>query len=186
MAALDSLNFTFVPVRSATAAANKTGTNFKQITNQLDQKVPVAAVSNGFANNAVGGGDQMLQALFSITAAGTTVLDFTTFTDVLSRTGGSFARIKYVEFWLLSTADDATNGTACSSVTCGNTASNQQLLFLGAAAHTFVVKNGDIICYSNRSAAGLTVDGTHKSFLVTNNDGANAAALQITVVGGST
>ena len=186
MAALSSLEFKFRPARDFTSKAAKTGSAYNDITLKASLTAPVVELGTAIANASVGGSDQMISKIYTATASGTASIDLTTFTDVLERSAGSFARIKYIEFWLLSTTDDTTNGTACSSVSIGNAASNANVLYMGGATETTKLYNGDIICYASRKAAGLTVDSTHKAILVTNNDGAVAMALQVTIVGGST
>lgn len=186
MAALDGLTFQFSASRQITAEVNKTGSNYQSIKVNPVLTTPKISIKKTVANAAAGGGDTVLSSVFSITGGGTATIDLSSFTDIMERSGGSFARIKYIEFFLLGTADDASVGTAASSVTIGNAASNANAMFLGDQAHEVVLQNGDFICYGSRKAAGITVDGTHKSILITNNDGSVTAKLQVTIVGGST
>lgn len=186
MAALDSLNLSFTPNLTWTASANKTGAAYQPVSNTLTLSTPVISLKNSIANNAVGGSDLVLSQIFTAAASGTASIDLSTFTDVLGRTGGAFVRMKFIFFWLLSVADDASNGTNCSSVAIGNAAANQNTLYMGAATHTTVLNNGDFIAWGTRQAAGKTVDGTHKSVLITNNDGSNAMALLVGIAGGTT
>jgi hypothetical protein len=106
----------------------------------------------------------------------------------------TLARVKAILIQLLSTSDDATNGTPASSVTINNTATNS----LSAQTHSgwfdngaegttagskFTLHNGAALLYLDPGAAGITVDATHKIINVVNNDSANPAAVQITVWG---
>lgn len=185
MAALDDLAFTFTPNRNWRAAANKTGSTFQQIKQNGGFTDPVVSISQEVANGAVGGGDLLVSSITSIAGAGTATIDLTALNDVLERSGGSFARLKYVEFFLLGSADD-TVGTAASQVTIGNAATNANQLFLGGDTHTVVLRNGDFVCYGSRQAGGLAVDGTNKSVLITNNDATLTAKVRVTLVGGTT
>lgn len=186
MAALDGLTFQFSASRQITAEVSKTGSNYQPIKINPVLTTPKISIKSSVANAAVGGGDTALSAVYSITGGGTASIDLTTFTDIMERSGGSFARIKYIEFFLLGTADDAEIGTAASSVTIGNAASNANAMFLGDQAHEIVLQNGEFCCWGTRKAAGLTVDSTHKAVLITNNDGSVTAKLQVTMIGGST
>jgi hypothetical protein len=186
MAALDDLAFTFSPSRTWSASANKTGTDYNPVKNQGAIQAPTVQIKKSIANAAVGGGDMLVSKIYSIAGGGNTVIDLTSLTDVLERSGGSFARLKYVEFRLLSTADDATNGTAATSVTIGNAAADGNTLFMDAAADTFTLLNGDFIIWGTRQAAGKAVASGTKNVKILNNDGAVAAKVQVTLVGGTT
>src|SRR5690554_597888 len=122
MAAMDSLDFSLKPVIAGSAAINRTGTDYPQLSSRIDIAKPAITVKSTIANNAAGGGDMLLSAIVAVPAAtpgtpdtpGTATVDLTSFTDFLNRATQSFARIKAIELRLLSTADDATNGTACT------------------------------------------------------------------------
>lgn len=185
MAALDDLTFTYTPSRTWSASANKTGSTFQAIKNSGSLGDPTFTIKKTYANAAVGGGDMLVSAITSIAGAGAATIDLTALNDVLERSGGSFARLKYIEFMLLAAADDS-QGTAASQVTIGNAATNANQLFLGGDTHTIVLKTGEFAIWGTRSAAGLTVDGTNKNILITNNDASVTAKVRVTLVGGTT
>lgn len=186
MAALSDLTFTFVPSRQWQASAARTGSDYASVTNQGSISTPVVTVSKSIANATAGGGDSLASFIQSVPAAGTATIDLQALTDVLERSSHSFARLKYVEFRLLSVEDDATNGTACSGVTIGDAGSNPNKLFFTAAADmTCDLGNSDFIIWGTKRAAGNTVGGSTKNVLITNNDGAVAAKVQVTLCGGS-
>jgi hypothetical protein len=185
MAAFDTLSFSFTPSRTLSAKANKTGATFQPIQNVTTLNTPGVTVGTTIANASAGGGDMVLSKIYSIGASSSTTIDLTSFTDFLERTGGALARVKYLEAWLLSAADDATSGTAASSVTIGDAASNPFLWRLGGTTPTFTLANGEQVIWSARSAAGIAV-GSAKNLKIANNDAGVAAAVLVTIVGGTT
>lgn len=138
-------------------------------------------LTSATANSAAGGGDLAYGTVLSIAGSGTTTLDLRSLTDLANRATQAFGRYKFLLFALLSTAQ---GGTACSSVTVGNAASNAHQLFLGGDTMTFTLENGDAILNVKTSAAGKVVDGTNKSVLITNNDAGVAAEVLVIIVGG--
>jgi hypothetical protein len=108
---------------------------------------------NTTANNALGGADQYFNFLLTISAGASATLDLTAMTNVLQQTSVSIARIKAYQFQLLDVADDATNGTACSSVTFGA---------LGTAVtngNTLNLGSGSGLTVNVTSVATSTIDG---------------------------
>ncbi len=138
------------------------------------------------ANAALGGADEYFNFLITLAASASSTLDLTTMTNVLNQASVSIARIKAYQFQLLSVAQDATNGTACSSVTIGNAVSNAQLFNLGGTTPTFTVYTGGAWSYQDERAGGFTVDGSHNNLKFLNNDGAVAAAIRVQIIGGTT
>lgn len=140
------------------------------------------------ANAAAGGGDEIIAGYVSIAASGNTVLDLEAIVDVSGATV-DLVRVKAAIFWLLSATDTAfdgvTVGLATSSITIGGAASNQQKLFLTAAADTFDLLNGEMLCWISPSAAGKAVDATNSDIKILNNDGAVAARVNYLFVGGT-
>lgn len=185
MAALSELTFNFKSSRIWDAKVAKTGALFDKISAPGNLTTPTITIKHSTPNATAGGGDSLASFILSLAGGATVDIDLQALTDVANRTGHSLARFKYIEFWLLGTADDATNGTACSGVTIGNAASNAHQLFLGSDTHTFTLGNGEFVIWATRSAAGKVVDGSNKAVKVLNNDGSVAAALQVTVCGGS-
>jgi hypothetical protein len=144
------------------------------------------AISSAIANAAVGGGDLAMCGVLPVAHSSNATLDLMNFTDLMDRAAQAFARIKFVAFFLPSTAQDATVGTDATSVTIGNSGANASLLFLGAAADTLTLKNGGWHMNNDPSAAGVLVDATHKDVKVVNNDTVEDANLVYLIIGGST
>lgn len=132
--------------------------------------------------NLANGVNVVYSALLTIAASGSTTIDLTSITEVLG-SSKAFARIKAVIIQLLSTADDSTNGSACSGITVGNAASTPNKLFMHAGTDTFDLANGDIIAWGTGAAAGIVVDSSNKGIKIVNNDGAVGAKVLLTVLG---
>lgn len=182
--AIDSLTGSFSLTISWTAQDTLTGADYNPITNAGNiRKSYNYGTANG--NNTASGADQLVSYLISISGGGNTTVDLTSLTNILQQ-DASFGRLKGYGVRLLSTTDDSTNGTNCTSVTVGNAASNQQNLNLGTNC-TMTVYNGGCQSYFGPLAAGFsTVDSTHKDLLIVNDDSTNTAKVQLTLVGGST
>ena len=159
--------------------AQQAVTGLKPIT-QADRVDVSAGFATTVANAAAGGGDFISHQTYVVAGGGSTTVDMTGLTNVLQQTGQALARIKAFVFELLSTAQ---GGTAASSVSIGN--GNHQL-DMGADVQTRVLSNGDGTAWWATGAAGRTVDGANKTFVILNNDGAVAAHVRVTLIGGST
>jgi hypothetical protein len=135
--------------------------------------------------------NQYYRALLSIAGGGNTTIDLTSFANAVGDAASSFTRVKAVRIRLLSTADDATNGSAASSITVGNNAADDWTSQggsggFGTAASTFVVPNGGFFEFGVPNTAGIPVDATHKIIKIANNDGAVAAKVEVMIIGGET
>lgn len=183
--ALATLNVQDQPSTRITATTAAPGADFSQPTYGGSILKPQLTLSNGVANNLAGGADQCYYGIASIAASATLILDLTSFTNVAGQAGASLARVKKVLIRLLSVADDSGAGTACTSVTIQPDGTNGWTNLLGTGS-TLKLLNGDKFDWETQSALGVAVDGTHKRLDVVNNDGVNAAAVEILVVGGST
>lgn len=185
--ALNFLKYTMLFSRSLTAKLAATATFLNPATRQETLSAPQVSVGNdtGLANNAAGGGDTCLSQLFTLAASATTTISLASFTDALGQSAQAMARVKTIEFHHVSVADDATNGKTSTQVTIGNAGVNPFPMFLGLGTHTIKLLNGDYVGYGTRQAAGIVV-GAAINILVTNNDGANQAAVLVTITGGST
>ena len=102
---------------------------------------------------------------------------------------------KAVIIQLLSAADTDESGTALGTaaeyITVGAAATNQFITqsgtgFLGGTAHTFDIPNGGFLAFAVGNAAGVAVDGTHKSLKIANGSSTLSAKVRITLIGGST
>lgn len=151
------------------------------INKKSNYSVTGAAVANGI--------NQVMSRIYSVAGGGTTTIDLTAaIRNVVNDGTATLARIKGFMVRLLSVADDATNGTAASSITLGNSGANDWTsqggsTGLGSATSTFVVKNGSWMGFGNDDAAGTVIDATHKNLKIANNDGAIAAAVELTFFG---
>lgn len=188
MTASYSLNFRFDPGLSAQVGITPgDGVNAPR-TQSLDPgliakfALSLASTLNGVTNPAVAGvADAAFGQVYSIAGGGTQTIDLRSLTLLDGRTAQALARYKFLAFALLSTAQ---GGTACSGVSVGDAATNAHALFLSDATAPFVLDNGDFILHGKTGAAGEVVDATHKDVLVTNNDGAVAAAFLLLGIGG--
>ena len=144
-----------------------------------------------FSNGAgAGAAEELYSAIRTLAGGATETLDLSgALTNLVGDAAIAFTKIKAVIIELLSTTQDSTNGTAASSISVGNAASNQALLKadggpLGAAAHTVTIPNGGWFAWGTTSAAGCTVaNGAKDNLKVTNDDGAVTAAYRITLIG---
>lgn len=187
--ALSSLTFKSTVNISINAQNNLTPTNLGPVQNSSNLS-KVNSLGTAAADAAVGGADEVFSYIISIAGSGTATLDLTNQTDVLNVASVSLARVKDVQFQLLSTTDDTVNGTTCTSVTMGNNGSNDWVSqshngwFLTNTSN-FDLPNGSLMRFSTPSATGNVVDSTHKIIKFTNNDSTNTAKIQPTICGGT-
>ena len=181
---LDSLAITWKPTISGTIGKNITGTAYQPIS------VPVSITKSGLAytrsnaNNTALGADEIYSAITSIAAAGNATLNLASLTDMILQTGVSLARVKGYRIQLLSATDDTVNGTACSGITVGNAGVNPFPFTFSVATTTFTLGNGEYIEWATPGTGGIVV-GTGTNLKVANNDAGVAAAVQITLLGGT-
>lgn len=161
------------------AQGNAPGSQYQPTTAQGNPKKNIAFKTGTTAGGQI---DELASQIFNVTASGTVTVNLQSLLDVLGATV-SLVRIKGLLFQLLSPADDAANGTACTGVTIGNAGSDPNQMFLGATTHTILLGNGEAVAWLSPSANGLAVSSGAKNILITNDDGTNAAAVQVTVLG---
>lgn len=184
--AISTLTTTFKAGVTWSASVNLTGTDYSPLT-QAGNINKTYALGTASANSASGGGDEFISYIISLAASANTTVDLTNVTNIVQQSGVSFARIKGYMIRLLSTSDDSTNGTNCTSITVGAAASNMQNLELGGNTNTFTLGNGGCHQHFDPSAAGFsTVGASTKNIKFLNNDATNAAAIQLTVAGATT
>lgn len=181
--ALSSQSMTVKVSVNGSGTENVTGTDYKALTQSLSIAKSVGPFTTAVANNASLGADETASFIVSIAASGTGTVDCTNLTDILLRTGVSLARVKAYVIRLLSTTDDSVNGTLCTGVLLNSTGTN--LIVLPGITNT-TLGNGEVLAWATVSATGVTVDSTHKIINVLNNDASHAAAVQVTLVGGTT
>lgn len=144
-------------------------------------------------NNSVGGADEIVSFLQIIAPGGSVTINLQSITNILQQFGVPLARVKGYKIRLLAAtgkgAVDAVNGTPCSSITFGpgvGGVSNPNNLEMNAAG-TVTVNGGGSHQHFDPTAAGfMLVTGTTKNVKIVNNDGVNAAAVQVTIIGATT
>ena len=149
------------------------------------------------ANAAVGGANEMYSAMTALTASASVSIDFTSVSDIMGQTAGSFARLKGIMAQLLSATDDSVNGTAAAAVNIDNTVVNALSAQSnsgwfnngaegGASGSKFCIPNGGVLAFGTPSAGGVVIDSTHKLCKLTNLDSGITANVLLSAFGGST
>lgn len=186
--ALDSLSSTLKIQLNWTAEDNLTGDDYSPVQN-TGTITHQSSVGTSAANNAAGGGNELISWIQSISASSSATIDLTSLTNILQASGISLARVKGIVIRLLSTTDDETNGTAATYVTVGNNSSNDWTSqsggrgWLASATSVLDIPNGGAVGASFPSAAGVLVDSTHKIIKIANADSSVAAKVQISIQG---
>jgi hypothetical protein len=101
------------------AQNTQTGGVYNPVTSPGDIR-KTQAHGTGAANNASGGGDEVFSFQQTISAGSSATLDLTAMTNVMQQAGVSIARIKGVQFRLLSQLDDTTIAANASAVVVQN------------------------------------------------------------------
>jgi hypothetical protein len=178
--AISNVSATFSVGVSYQAQGAAPGAQYQPTTAQGSPKKNIAFKTG---TTSAGQVNEIGSKIFSISATGTTTISLQALTDVLGQTV-NLVRIKGLLLQLLSTTDDATNGTACSGVTINATPPSHPFLgFLGGTNPTITLGNGEALAWLTPSANGTAVSGTAYQIEVTNNDATNAAAFQVTILG---
>lgn len=133
----------------------------------------------------VDSGNQILTTAVSIAASGTNSFDLSgALTNIAGDSSATLSAVKAIMVELLTSAQDSTNGTACSSITIGADATNPWLAPFDAGTGTYTIKSGGRWFHEDPTAAGLAVTaGTGDILQIVNNDGAVAAYVRITILG---
>lgn len=186
---MSSMSFKQQVILTLNGQNNITGSDYNPITAATTISKSIAT-GNTIANASAGGGDEIYSALSSITASSSVSIDVTNITDFLATAAVNLARIKGITLRLLSVADDATNGTAATSVTVDGTVANALLSssssgWLTNSTSKFDVAGGDYVSWGTVGAAGIVVSGTNKVIKILNNDSGHTAKVQLTMPGGS-
>lgn len=172
------------------AAQSSLGFNFNAANLSIGQDYTQPAATGGNpkratnytkGTNTLGQINEVYSKIISVPVGAPVTIDLTSIADILGTTF-AFVRVKGWLIRVLTAAEDPT-GNAAVSVTVGNAGANAFPFNLSVATTTVLVKNGAGWGYDEPSAAGITVDGTHKNVMLTNNDGALAAAIQVTFWG---
>lgn len=171
---------------AAQTLANASSAVQQPTSNTTINKKSNYSVTGAAVANAI---NQVTSRIYSVAGGGTTTIDLTAaIRNVVNDSTATLARIKGFLVRLLSTTDDATNGTAASSITLGNSGANDWTsqsgsTGFGSATSVFTVKNGSWMGFGNDDANGTVIDATHKNLKIANNDGAVAAAVELTFFG---
>jgi hypothetical protein len=187
--AMDVLSVRLATTLTVTAQKNITGSDYSPITNGTTIN-KLIAMGTTAANAVAGGGDEFYSAISSIGPSSSVTVSLAAFTDFLNQASALLTRVKLLMLRLLSATDDATLGTAASSVTVDGTVASA---FLSAAGSGWLTNatskidcpNGGILLFGTPSAAGVLTAGA-SAIKLTNNDGALTAKAQLSVAGGST
>lgn len=135
-------------------------------------------------SNSTTPSNQLMVIRQSVSAGGTATIDLSTAkTNVVQNASATIVKVHAAMISLLTAAEAPGVGTACSGVHVGAAATNPINLFLGADDSTVELKTGEKICWIGSETNARTIDSTHKSLLITNDDGAVAAVVEITLVG---
>lgn len=117
----------------------------------------------------------------SLNAGASETLDLSAGTiDDIFDASGALATLKRIIVIQVANLDGT---TAASSITVGNAAANATQLWFGADNDTYTIYGTDGLPFIAGDDAGVTIDGTNKNVLITNNDGANKAAYFIFMAG---
>lgn len=188
--AIDTLTSSLTISCQWTAQKDLTGTDYSPTTNSsgFNKKTTLGTSAN---SNTTGGADELISFVGTIANSGNTTIDLTNTTDILSQANTNLARVKALVIRLLSTDDDATNGTACTYITLDGSVSNAFLSgsggrgWLAANTSTMDIPNGGAVGVEFASNTGVLVNSTIKNIKIINGDSGHPAAYQITVIGGS-
>lgn len=183
--ALDTLQLTFKVSVTGQGEKNPVGQDYQPISEPVAITKKVGPFLQSNANNAALGANELISQIYTIAASGNLSLDLTSLTDILFQSGISLVRVKGILIRLLSAADDATNGSGCTGIVIGNAASNGFPMFLANTTSEITLGNGEFVCWATPSAAGVPVSGTSKIIYLVNSDAANAAKVQVTLLGGT-
>lgn len=157
---------------------------------QINQAMNLRATS---ASTTTGGANEVYAPLTTLAPSAATTFDLTTFTDVVGTTASSFGEIKGILCMLLSTAQDATNGTTAVAIALGNNGTTLDFLsstlgygWFGSSASSMIVPNGGFLVFGvgATNAPGVPVTGTSKKLKVASLDAATTAAFILVVFGG--
>jgi hypothetical protein len=177
--AIASVSATFSMGVSYQAQGAAPGSQYQPTTAQGNPKKNIAFKTGTTTSGQI---NEVASAIFTIAGSGTHTVDLQSLLDVLGQTV-VLVRVKGLLFQLLSTADDSVNGTACSGVTIGAAGSDPFVGFLGGTNPTLTLGNGEALGWLSPSANGLPITSSTENVLITNNDGTNPAAVQVTVLG---
>jgi len=128
--------------------------------------------------------DQLIVQEIQIANSGNATLNLAAaMSNVVANAAATIGHVKCAAIWLPSLAQNANLGSNASSITIGNAAGNQALLFGLAANGTVTLNLGEEISWLTPGAGYAITSGT-KSLLINNNDTTNNANV-ILILGGT-
>lgn len=113
----DLLSINFKPSIGGSVAKNPVGSAYQAPTVPVSLTVSGMTFSSTNGNTVSLGSDEFTSAIYTFAAGAAGTINLANLTDLLFQSGVDFARVKGYRAQLLSTANDATYGTACSQVT---------------------------------------------------------------------
>lgn len=181
---LNSLSFTSNMTLNWQALA-QTVPGLKNALGNNNSFAGVVALGTSKADNASGGADTLFLQTLQIAASGTSTINLQNYVDACSQAAVAMVRLKSYFFMNLTAAYYSTIVTPATSVTIGNAGSNPFTFNWAGTTPTVTLLPGDPFGWATISAAGLTVDSTHKNILITNNDVSNIAYVIAIMTGGT-
>lgn len=140
----------------------------------LDAKISEELLVEFLTGSGLDQASKVYTEALSIAASSSETLDLTTLTDPLGA-ALSFGAVKAVVILA-----DATNA---NTILVGNAASNQWAAPFDAATDVVKVMPGGALVLLNPTAAGWTVDSTHKSLKLANSAGGSVVTGSLVVIG---
>lgn len=125
--------------------------------------------------------NQLIVLSETIAASGTVTVDLSAAATNVNGASGTITNVQFCAILLPSTAQNATLGSLGSSVTVGAAGSNPASFMRLNSTGTKTVENGGMA--TDYDPVGWTIDGTHKSLQIVNNDSVNQAKVYV-VLGG--
>lgn len=183
MTALNTLSSSIKVSITASAALAAVGSDYQPLARSLSINKTVGPFSTANANAASLGANEIYSAITTVTASGNSTVNLQSLVDFVDQSGITLVRVKGFIIRLLSQADDSTTGTQASSVTINGAGTNLAVL---PGITNLTLSNGDVFAWATPSATGITVSSTTENIYIANNDASHSAAVQITVVGGTT
>lgn len=179
--------FAVASMESTTTTAGVKGSFARQLTggtNNITGAVEITKTTTWAFGTGVTQFNQPLTTTVSIAGGATNNFDLaSSLTNVVGDASATLTGIKHILIELISVAQDATNGTACTGITIGNHATAAWAAPFGATG-TYAIKNGGYWAHEEPTAGGVVVTQTTADLIkIVNNDGAVAAYVRISVFG---
>ncbi len=125
--------------------------------------------------------NQLIVLSETVNSSSSITVDLSAAANNVNGVSGTITNVQACAILLPSTAQNATLGSAASSITVGAAASNTASFLRLNSTGTIDIENGGMI--SDYDPIGWTIDGTHKSLKIVNNDSVNNAKVYIVLAG---